>query len=264
LLNRKCLYSVVFEKPLPEESSRGARISGPPNPFVIEPPLNTDIHFQEGSSFDFNLLLFGDVNHSIPYFIYAFEQMGKIGIGRRLNGKRGLFKLESVMVGDKPVYNSSERKLRAGDTFEHISLLPADLSPQESFRLKVNMVTPMRLKFENRLKADLPFHVLVRAMLRRVSSLFECYGEGEPELDYRGLVKRSEEIRIVEDSLRWYDWRRYSFRQEQSMLMGGMVGSITYEGKIGEYMPLVDLCSKVHLGKQTSFGLGKMKAEKVS
>ena len=45
------------------------------------------------------------------------------------------------------------------------------------------------------------------------------------------------------------------------MLMGGMVGSVIYEGKIGEYLPLIDFCSEVHLGKQTSFGLGKIKAE---
>ena len=125
------------------------------------------------------------------------------------------------------------------------------------------MVTPLRLKYENRLKADLPFHVMARAMLRRVSSLFNSYGAGEPNLDYSGLVKRAEEIRIVEDNLRWYDWRRFSFRQEQSMLMGGVVGSVTYEGKMGEYMPLIDFCSEVHLGKQTTFGLGKIEARRV-
>jgi hypothetical protein len=47
------------------------------------------------------------------------------------------------------------------------------------------------------------------------------------------------------------------------MLMGGMIGSIIYEGKIDEYMPLIDFCSKVHLGKQTAFGLGKIKAERI-
>jgi len=40
---------------------------------------------------------------------------------------------------------------------------------------------------------DLPFDVLTRAMLRRVSSLCQYHGEGEPELDYRGLVARAKE-----------------------------------------------------------------------
>ena len=108
------------------------------------------------------------------------------------------------------------------------------------------------------------FHVLVRAMLRRISSLLNCYGDGEPPLDYRGLVKRAETIRIIDANLNWFDWKRYSHRQDKSMLMGGMTGSIIYEGKLGEYMPLIEFCEKVHLGKQTSFGLGKIKAEILS
>ena len=107
----------------------------------------------------------------------------------------------------------------------------------------------------------MPFHVLVRAMLRRVSSLLNCYGNGEPLLDYKSLVKRAREVSIAESDLQWFDWKRYSHRQDKSMLMGGMVGSIIYEGNIGEYLPLVDISSKVHIGKQTSFGLGKIQAE---
>lgn len=74
-------------------------------------------------------------------------------------------------------------------------------------------------------------------------------------------MRRAEKVRIVDADLRWFDWRRYSFRQDKAMLMGGMVGSVTYEGKIGEYMPLIEFCSEVHLGKQTSFGLGKIETE---
>ena len=147
------------------------------------------------------------------------------------------------------------------NSFEPLCLENLGEHPEGSFRLKLSMTTPLRLKFENRLKADLPFHVLVRAMLRRVSSLFNYFGDGEPPLDYKGLVDRAKEVRIADSDLKWFDWRRYSFRQDRSMLMGGMTGSVTYEGNIGEYMQLIDFCSKVHLGKQTSFGLGKIKSE---
>jgi len=33
----------------------------------------------------------------------------------------------------------------------------------ETKEFEVEVVTPIRLKFDNRIKADLPFHVLVRA-----------------------------------------------------------------------------------------------------
>ena len=47
------------------------------------------------------------------------------------------------------------------------------------------------------------------------------------------------------------------------MFMGEMLGSITYEGKLSEYLPLFGFCKKVHVGKNTSFGLGKFKVSTV-
>ena len=51
---------------------------------------------------------------------------------------------------------------------------------------------------------------------------------------------------------------------KQSMLMGGIIGSVVYQGHIGEYLSLIRFCENAHLGKQTAFGLGKIKAEQLS
>ena len=263
LLKERCVYALVFETQLSMRPPEGSRIVSPPHPFVIEPPLTTETDFPKGSAFDFKLILFGDVNNNLPYFIYAIDQMGKIGIGKKINGKRGRFALKSVKCAKKVVYSDMDQKLNATDSIETLSLAQTEDHTNNNFILKVALETPLRLKFENRLKANLPFHVLVRAMLRRVSSLLNSYGDGEPALDYKGLVKKAGTVSIAESDLRWFDWQRYSHRQEKAMLMGGMTGSITYEGKIDEYMPLIDFCSKVHLGKQTAFGLGKIRAERI-
>ena len=98
-------------------------------------------------------------------------------------------------------------------------------------------------------------------MLRRMSSLFNVWGDGEPVLDYKGLVERAGAVRIHHNALRWFDWRRYSNRRERKMFMGGLMGSVAYEGNLDEYLPLVAFSEKVHLGKNTSFGLGKIRAE---
>lgn len=261
LLRERCVYSFVFETPYSLKDNRDARLAAPPHPFVIEPPLTTETHFPKDTSFDFHLLLFGDANQSLPYFIYAFEQMGKIGIGKRINGKRGLFRLEKVKSRGHLVYSSADQRLKRDDSSENLLIRIKEAYPQGPFQLKLKLLTPLRVKFQNRLRAELPFHILVRSMLRRLSSLYNYYGEGEPPLDYKGLVKRAEEVRIMESHLTWFDWRRYSNRQDRAMLMGGMIGSIIYEGKMGEYMPILEFCSEVHIGKQTSFGLGKIKAE---
>jgi len=261
LLREKCVYSFVFETPTTGNNSEGRkRIAAPPHPYVIEPPDTTKTDYKKGESFNFTLLLFGRANDYLPYFIYAFEQMGKMGIGRRIEGKRPRFKLKSVTAGDNPVYSSQDNKIREGEFAGDLVIENFLYEESKSVRrIELTLETPLRLKFENSLEANISFHVLVRAMLRRISSLNNYHGNGEPPLDYRGMVKRAKSVEIRESSIRWFDWKRYSNRQDQSMLMGGIVGKVSYSGELSEFIPLIRFCEKVHIGKQTAFGLGRIK-----
>ncbi|MBW1924972.1 MAG: CRISPR system precrRNA processing endoribonuclease RAMP protein Cas6 [Deltaproteobacteria bacterium] len=262
-LKARCVYATVFETPVAMQVPEGSKISTPPHPFVIEPPLTEQRDFKKGETFECALLLFGKVNKYIPHFVYAFAEMGKLGIGKRVNGRRAGFRLEEVRNGTEVLYSAREQYIKRDHPIEHLALnreqVLSDGKTQKATPIRVTLQTPLRLKFRNALsRADLPFHVLVRAMLRRVSALFNVWNGGEPDLDYRGLVRRAEDVTMVRNDLSWFDWQRYSNRHERRMLMGGMVGSVVYEGRLGEFMPLLELSSKVHLGKNTSFGLGKM------
>ena len=261
LLQQSCLYSLVFETPQSTTKKNNPRFPTPPHPFVIEPPLTSQTHYPEGSYFKSNLLLFGEYNSKLPYFIYAFDCMGKIGIGKRINGKRGKFTLKKVLYDDQLIYKSNEHKVKMPDALQSLSFIDLNNISGEKKRIKLELHTPLRLKFRNHLQAELPFHIFVRAMLRRISSLFFYYGNGEPSFDYKNLIHEANQIQIVDSSLKWFDWRRYSNRQDQALLMGGITGSIVYEGNMAKYLPLIEVSSKIHLGKQSTFGLGKISAE---
>ncbi len=265
LLKEKCVYFRVFEIPSGHPNTGGAslgngrfapksRIAAPPHPYVVEPPDDPRTRYAKNDAIDFTLLLFGQANEDLPYFIYAFREMGTIGVGKSVKGKRASFELKRVAAGGRVIYESGGKRINPGP-------FAGDLrvgAPAPASKITVRLETPLRLKFENNLHAELPFHILVRAMLRRISSLENFHGEGEPPLDYRGLVARAELVATESSPVKWFDWKRYSNRQDQAMLMGGMIGDVCYSGELSEFISLIRFCEKVHLGKQTTFGLGKI------
>ncbi len=264
LLSDRCIYPTVFEIPATTGEATGRkRIAQPPHPYVIEPPADTQTRYAQGDTLTFSLLLFGAACENLPYFIYAFEQIGSSGIGKRIDGRRGTFSLQQVRTESGLVYDNADGKIRkpAEKTEIYDETLLNESDPG-LYDVELQLVTPLRLKYQNDFQADLPFDVLTRTMLRRISSLFQYHGGGEPKLDYRGLVARAKNVAVKESHISWYDWRRYSNRQEQAMMMGGMVGKILYENVPGEYWPLLRFCELAHLGKATTFGLGKIKSER--
>jgi hypothetical protein len=255
ILRDQCIYCRVFET-LPVGDKPNAQ--PPPHPFVIEPPVTTRSNFEKGEDFDFRVLLFGFANEYLHYFVYAFQEMGRIGLGKRVNGDRPGYRLENVMGDGKALYNHEFDRIEPADPVELQLDGPCRVADDE-MEITIILETPLRLKFQNNLHSELSFHVLARAMLRRISSLCNHYGNGEPNLDYKGMVERAYGVRTIKSSLDWLDWTRYSNRQETRMQMGGLAGRITYTGRLAEFMPLIRYCEKVHVGKATTFGLGKIR-----
>lgn len=247
LLNRRCIYALVFKTETALALSQNAKIQSPPHPYVIEPPLSSQIEYPAGDTFNFNLLLFGNTNESLPYFIYAVTQMGKIGIGKKRSGKRGQFKLEKVSANGRTVYALPDDRLYPLASIPELTIPQTAMDSRQVATVQITMDTPLRLKFKNKLKADLPFHVLIRAALRRIAALFSIYGNEEPELDYTGLIARAADVAIVEDRLHWFDWKRYSNRQNQKMLMGGLTGSVVYKGVLTEFIAALTYMLKPQL-----------------
>ncbi len=265
ILKEKCVYSYVFETPPPAGTTVMRKYESSPHPFIIEPPslpeLPEKLHqgsyqgYKTGGTLTLNLILVGRAIDYLPYFIYTFEEFGRIGIGKG----RGRFELQDVSCEGKIIYDSRTKILT---TFDHLTLDTETEITHNLQSLTINFLTPCRIVYNGYLTKDLQFHILIRNLLRRIAllSYFHC-GCDTSQIDFKGIIEQARQVRLTHDYLQWYDWERYSARQETRMKMGGFVGKITFEGDITPFMPLIKAGEVLHVGKGTSFGLGRYAEE---
>ncbi len=103
---------------------------------MLEPPLETKRVYEPDEEFVFHLVLVGKALDYLPYFIYAFDELGRVGLGR---GK-GKYTLEAVAWLDAagsavPVYDGRRKVLT--DSFSPLSLSQLSVSDSGSQLLAV-------------------------------------------------------------------------------------------------------------------------------
>ena len=248
LICDRCVYYYVFETPFSGAGdARGYAFA--PHPFVVEPPEETREIYEPGDELGVGLVLVGRALDYLPYFIYAFEEMGRRGMGV----ERGKAALQRVMAGGRCIYQTDTGQLEPD--------YPVCAGPPDGeavgTRLRLRLHTPIRLKAAGRYTSRLDFALLVRALLRRISDLARFHCGAELDLDYRPWIERAAEVSAVATTLRWHDWERYSQRQERRMKLGGLVGEVEFAGEWAPFLPLLRLGTDLHVGKGTSFGLGR-------
>lgn len=257
LLRDKCVYSYVFETPLPEGAERLKGSSYLPHPFVIEPSLEGKREYEPGERLNFNLVLVGKTIDYLPYFIYAFDEMGRTGLGKG-KGQCEVDLAEDAVV-EKVIYRGSDKTISSAPHILTLEQIAAGREPTSSITL--SFLTPTRIKYESKFVLELEFHVLIRNLLRRISSLCYFHTESSLDVDFTGLIKAAREIKTTRSNLRWSDWIRYSRRQDTSMQLGGFKGEITFQGELTPFWPFILLGEYLHVGKGAGFGLGKYRLE---
>jgi hypothetical protein len=269
LLKGACPYAYIFETPPPADALILRKYPHAPHPFVIEPPLEAMTNYEPGTSLTFGLVLVGRGIDYLPYFIYAFEELGRIGLGRdrgkfQLAEARGEASVESA-DGWQPIYSgdrkvlSSDFQVRTGrDLVAAPATEPADALPAE---ITLQFRSPTRLQYNGHPAAPNAFHIVFRNLLRRISLLNYFHCGGAPLDDARDLVQAARAIETVEARLRWHQWERYSGRQRQQVPMGGFTGRVTYRGDLAPFWPWLRLGEWVHVGKAATFGLGQYRIE---
>lgn len=183
LLNHTCAYAFLFEvkKVTPSESAL-LRSAQRPHPYVIVPPAEEKREYQPGEPLIFKIILFGPANDYLPHILCAVQDMGTSGLGKR-NTRQGKFIIERVLQNTKIIFTDNTLKSRA--PLSELTLEPSSVLTGR--RLRLQCLTPLRLKYVNEFKKALPFHVIICAALRRYSTLETIYGDGAPDLDFKDI-----------------------------------------------------------------------------
>lgn len=259
-VSHNCPYGYIFETRLPPDSQVLRAQNEIPHPFVLEPPENPPPVYQPGDGIEFRVVLVGRAIAYLPYFVLAFHQLGDSGIGRG----RGRYRLDEVRA-EHPVSGQWETIARGDQllpcprdltcTFADLAGMCRGLEPGS---VTVRFATPTRLVADGALVARPGFAVLVRAAMRRISSLSYFHCGRKWVADFPALVDRAAAVRTAESSLRWVDWERYSSRQDARIKLGGVMGDATYEGEVLPFLPLLLAAGAVHVGKACTFGNGRL------
>jgi hypothetical protein len=129
--------------------------------------------------------------------------------------------------------------------------------------ITLKITTPLRLQSQGHPvpPENLRPRTLFTALLRRASLLFELHA-GMPPVgaDASRLAAAAERL-TDERSLQWKDWTRFSSRQKREMTLGGVIGEWKLSGDLDELLPWFWLGQWLHVGKETTMGMGKYSLE---
>ena len=237
----KVMYSKLKYKPdfIANETSVG---------YILE-CFDKKTNYKKGELLKFNLILFGDTIRYISYFIYAFDVLGKKGIGKYYSK----YKLEKVL-------SENGREIFINGEIIKNNILVKKVSDYIVERKKqllnvpsviMNFISPFRYKYQGHYKSKIDINDLDIALNRRINIL-NAYEGIRDEINIK-----CNNCSFTSENLNWSENQRYSSRQDAKMKLGGVEGSISLNINNEDFLELLIAGELVHIGKNSSFGLGK-------
>ena len=237
----KVMYSKLKYKPdfIANETSVG---------YILE-CFDKKTNYKKGELLKFNLILFGDTIRYISYFIYAFDVLGKKGIGKY----HSKYKLEKVL-------SENGREIFINGEIIKNNILVKKVSDYIVERKKqllnvpsviMNFISPFRYKYQGHYKSKIDINDLDIALNRRINIL-NAYEGIRDEINIK-----CNNCSFTSENLNWSENQRYSSRQDAKMKLGGVEGSISLNINNEDFLELLIAGELVHMGKNSSFGLGK-------
>ncbi len=263
-------------------SSRGRDL---PRPFTIQPPLPGSGHptecedrlffrYEPGETLEFGLTLYAQAVQLFPYIVLAVKEFERGGLGRRVQRANGQWRRGTLAVreawAENPLTGERQRVMTSGDNVVRVPDVPVTHAqvlhlkvPRGKARLR--LLTPTRLVERAHLvkPEDFRFRSLFQRLMDRLEALSRAFCD-TPLLfdDPKGLIAAAEEVRVVENRLRWEELRSYSSRRQAESPTSGLMGYVTLQAQDwSPFWPYLVWGQFTHVGKDAVKGNGMYRIE---
>jgi hypothetical protein len=250
LLYRTCVFPYVFETPPPPNAEKMRKYTAAPHPFILRIQPG-----QTGTTYRLGLTLVGRSDRHLPYFVHALAEAGRQGVG----SQRRPFELLEVRQVTGPEFAEWSVIFSPEQPLSLLSASAIEPPPIPEW-ITIQLLTPLRLKREGHLvtPARFRFSDLFMSLLRRISLLTYFHTDHPLEADFARLAQMARCVEHQQPKLRWYDWTRFSSRQDTTLEMGGLYGQILLRGNdVAEFWPYLWLGQWTHAGKGATLGMGQ-------
>ena len=237
---------------------------------MIEPPTPGARVLNAGDTLQFHLVLVGHALDQLALIVFALQRALHQGLTRqRVPADLTQVDWVDVQGAAHPIWTRDQPTL-----LEHLPqvAMPAiktiaanaystGATALSGCGITLHIHTPLRLQQQGKPLgvAQLTPRALVAALARRIALLMEFHagqsGWGEAA---KQIAHQCEGLTDTRD-LHWFDWTRYSSRQQQEMTLGGVLGHWTLHGSsetLAALWPWLWLGQWLHVGKNATMGLG--------
>lgn len=217
-----------------------------PRPLVFRAAHLDGVALPPGAEFFIDVHVFELHGPVLSPLRTAFSELGRCGIGPG-RGRAELLLVEQIDIGGG--------RTEISDAPGPPSVIQFEISPPAQ-RVILRFVTPTELKADGGTAERPEFAALFGRLRDRISTLRTLYGAGPMEIDFRGMGRRAEDVRLIRSALHWDRVIRRSGRTGQVHALGGFTGEAEYEGELAEFLPWLRAGRWVGVGRHTVWGKG--------
>ena len=236
-----CVYSQLFETPVPDNTTRLRKYPAAPHPYVLRP------HARDSTQPDLltvDALLIGSARAHSRSLVNALKKGAANGLGPKRT-RYTLTKLEDISFKVRPEV------------------------PAHGTQFKLTFLTPHIVKYRGQIMDCDRFDLTgwCTNLMRRYNSLRYFHGDGiEPtDTQVKIMLDAFRHITIKQQDLLWQRAARHSSRQQKNIDQSGLGGQLTIDlGTSSDLlMPLLLSGTYTHVGKSAVMGHGQYTIEPI-